>query len=110
VVVSMSTGTEGLNDRVLRLLERVDYRRAETERDKEAIFCLRYSAYLREGAIFANVGGKFSDATGKRLDFWGVYRRAISELNSFACYGMWVFDACRGQCVSRSSNSADPGG
>jgi hypothetical protein len=44
VVVSMSTGTEGLNDRVLRLLERVDYRRAETERDKEAIFFPRYSA------------------------------------------------------------------
>jgi hypothetical protein len=87
VVVSMSTGTEGLNDRVMRLLERVDYRRAETERDKEAIFCLRFSAYLRVGAIFANVDARSSDAldeTANDLDFWGVYRRAISELNSIA--------------------------
>ena len=40
-----------LSDRVMALLERVDYRRADTSEEREAIFRLRYEAYLREGAI-----------------------------------------------------------
>ena len=43
-----------LADRVMGLLERVDYRRAETAEEREAIFRLRYQAYLREGAIPPN--------------------------------------------------------
>ena len=35
-----------LADRVLGLLERVDYRRAETVEEREAIFRLRYNAYV----------------------------------------------------------------
>jgi hypothetical protein len=46
----------------LRLLERVDYRKAETAEEREAIFRLRYAAYLREDAIPANPDGRFSDA------------------------------------------------
>jgi hypothetical protein len=34
-----------------RLLDQVDYRLAETEAEKEAIYSLRYRAYLHEGAI-----------------------------------------------------------
>ena len=41
-------------DRVQELLERIDYRPAETDEDKEAIFRLRYEAYRREG--FVEVG------------------------------------------------------
>jgi hypothetical protein len=51
-----------LSDRVLRLLERVDYRRAETAEEREAIFRLRYAAYLRESAIPDNPDSRFSDA------------------------------------------------
>lgn len=49
------------SDRVLRLLERVEYRRAESPEDKDAIFRLRYDAYLREGAIEPRASGRFSD-------------------------------------------------
>jgi hypothetical protein len=52
----------GLSDRVLRLLERVDYRRAETAAEREAIYGLRYAAYLREGAIPASPSERFSDS------------------------------------------------
>jgi N-acyl-L-homoserine lactone synthetase len=46
----------------LGLLERVDYRKAETAEEREAIFRLRYAAYLREGAIPANPEKRFCDA------------------------------------------------
>jgi hypothetical protein len=46
----------------LGLLERVDYRKAETAEEREAIFRLRYAAYLREDAIPANPDRRFSDA------------------------------------------------
>lgn len=52
--------------RGLELLDQVDYRLAETMADKEAIYRLRYRAYLDEGAISPNreemVTDKFDDA------------------------------------------------
>jgi hypothetical protein len=64
-----------LADRVLALLERVDYRRAETAEEREAIFRLRYAAYLREGAIPPNPEGRFADALDESRNAWifGVY-------------------------------------
>jgi len=64
-----------LSDRVMGLLERVDYRRAEATEDREAIFRLRYQAYLREGAIPANPAERFSDALDEAPNAWlfGVY-------------------------------------
>ena len=38
-------------ERVAEVLERVDYRRADSAEEREAIFRLRYEAYLREGTI-----------------------------------------------------------
>ncbi|MDR3422374.1 MAG: hypothetical protein P4L80_14230 [Xanthobacteraceae bacterium] len=52
----------GFADGVARLLDRIDCRRAETSADREAIFRLRYQAYLREGAISANPSETFSDS------------------------------------------------
>ena len=46
----------------MRLLERVDYRRVETAEERDAIFRLRYAAYLREGAIPPNASERFSDS------------------------------------------------
>ena len=51
MVALKSDPAKSLSDRVLALLERVNYRRADTAEEREAIFRLRYEAYLREGAI-----------------------------------------------------------
>jgi hypothetical protein len=64
-----------LVDRVERLLQRVDYRRADTAEERTAIFKLRYQAYLREGAIAPNLTEQFSDPLDDRGNVWifGVY-------------------------------------
>jgi N-acyl-L-homoserine lactone synthetase len=49
------------SDSVTNLLDRIDCRRADSTEEREAIFRLRYQAYLREGAISANPSGMFSD-------------------------------------------------
>ena len=48
-------------NRVAELLHRLDCRVAETPQEREAIFRLRYEAYLREGAIAPNASGTFTD-------------------------------------------------
>jgi|EndMetStandDraft_2_1072991.scaffolds.fasta_scaffold68351_2 hypothetical protein len=64
-----------LADRVERLLERVDYRRADSAEERAAIYKLRYQAYLREGAIAPNLSEQFSDPVDERDNVWlfGVY-------------------------------------
>ncbi len=42
-------------------MQRVDYRRADTDEDREAIYRLRYEAYLREGAIEPNFARRLTD-------------------------------------------------
>lgn len=59
-----------LIDRVERLLQRVDYRRAESAEERAAIYRLRHEAYLREGAIKPNPTGQFSDAVDDRDNVW----------------------------------------
>jgi hypothetical protein len=49
------------SDRVAHLLDRIDCRPAESAREREAIFRLRYEAYLREGAIGPNFSETFAD-------------------------------------------------
>jgi N-acyl-L-homoserine lactone synthetase len=63
------------SERVSRLLERVDYRRADTPEEREATFRLRYDAYLREGAITPNPARRFTDAYDDKPNTWtfGVY-------------------------------------
>lgn len=55
---------------MLGLLERVDYRRAETPEDREAIYRLRYAAYLREGAIPPNTAQTFCDSLDESDNVW----------------------------------------
>jgi len=62
--------TPSFSDRVHELLERVDYSRAETEEEKEAIFRLRYEAYLREGAIASNSTETLSDHYDEADNVW----------------------------------------
>lgn len=55
-------GSEGsFSHRVAQLMPRVDYRRADSDKERKAIFRLRYQAYGREGAISAKSVGLFSD-------------------------------------------------
>jgi hypothetical protein len=62
-------------DRVARLLDRIDCRPANSEQEREAIFRLRYDAYLREGAISPNFLGTFSDPYDDLDNAWlfGLY-------------------------------------
>ena len=41
----------GFSDRVLRFMERVEHRIARTDCDREAVFRLRYDAYVRNGLL-----------------------------------------------------------
>ncbi len=61
--------------RVFQLLERVDYRLAESEEDRAAIGHLRYEAYLREGAIDPDPSQSFTDPHDDDINAWtfGVY-------------------------------------
>jgi hypothetical protein len=49
------------SERVSRLLQRIDCRRADSAEEREAIFRLRYQAYLREQAILPNAAKLFTD-------------------------------------------------
>jgi hypothetical protein len=75
MVALKSDPTKSLSDRVWALLERVNYRRADMVEEREAIFRLRYEAYLREGAISSSTSGRFCDALDDATNAWifGVY-------------------------------------
>jgi len=47
----MADAKSRFSDRVVRLLERVEHRVARTAAEKEAVFRLRYEAYIRNGLI-----------------------------------------------------------
>ena len=61
----MSTASSGsersFSDSITQLLDRIEFRRADSGEQREAIFRLRYQAYTREGAISPNSSGMFSD-------------------------------------------------
>jgi len=60
--------------RVAEFLDRVEYRRVETEADLETILRLRYDAYLKEGAIPPSLSRRLEDAFD---DLDNVYNFAI---------------------------------
>ena len=51
-------------------MERVKYKRADSREDREAIFRMRYEAYLREGYIETNSAGLFTDPDDERDNAW----------------------------------------
>ena len=75
MIALKSSLANSLSDRVLGLLERVNYRRADTAEEREAIFRLRYEAYLREGAIPPSANKRFWDAHDEDANAWifGLY-------------------------------------
>lgn len=63
---------ESLSSRVSDLLPKVSYRRAVTDEDRDAIFRLRYEAYLREGAIAPSFSRRLSDEYDDLDNAWIV--------------------------------------
>ena len=63
------------SNRVAELLDRIDCRLADSDEDREAVYRLRYEAYLREGAISPNLSETFSDAYDDKENAWifGLY-------------------------------------
>jgi hypothetical protein len=57
-------------DRIFRVLDRVDYRRIESAEDRDAVYRLRYDAYLREGTIQPNFNRRFSDGYDEWENAW----------------------------------------
>jgi len=68
--VPLTISNQSLNNRVMELLERVDYRLAQTAGDRDAVFRLRYRAYLREGAIAPNDAEVFFDSFDETENVW----------------------------------------
>ncbi len=62
-------------DRIANVMDRVDYRLAQSDEDLDQIFRLRYEAYRREGAIEANALRKFCDAydDSENASVFGAY-------------------------------------
>lgn len=60
--MSVAVAVPSFGAQVTRLLEKVEYRIAESVEDREEIFRLRYQGYLRDGGIEPNETGRFSDA------------------------------------------------
>jgi len=54
--------TNTFSDRLAQLATKIEFKRADSSEEREAIFRLRYKAYLREGAIAPNAVAKFADA------------------------------------------------
>lgn len=65
--------------RGLELLDRVDYRLAVTEAEKQAIYRLRYRAYLNEGAIEPNREQIVTDRFDNMPNTWvfGIYLEGV---------------------------------
>ena len=63
-------GTSNFALRIMKLMERVHYKRADSREDREAIFRMRYEAYLREGYIEPNERGMFTDPDDDSSNAW----------------------------------------
>jgi hypothetical protein len=69
-------------DRLMRILERVEYRRAETEEEKAAIFRMRHEAYTRDGTVPVRSSGMFNDALDETPNAWLLAMFIDGELAS----------------------------
>ena len=53
--------TKSFSDRLADLAAKIEFKRADSDEEREAIFRLRYKAYSREGAIAPNGAARFAD-------------------------------------------------
>ncbi len=64
------------------LLQHVEYRRADSDEDRVAIYRLRYDAYLKEGAIEPRFGRTFSDEHDDDENAWIIGLHVDGQLAS----------------------------
>jgi N-acyl amino acid synthase FeeM len=71
--------TKSLVERGSEILEIVDYRLAKTAEEKEAIYRMRYRAYLNEGAIEPNKDERNTDRYDEMPNTWvfGIYLEGV---------------------------------
>ena len=94
----------------LNLLERIDYRRADTNEEKDAIYRLRYDAYMREGMVPSNPTRRITDkydgsawnfglfidgklASSLRINVGNKDNRDVPGMQVFSEYLTPMFDA-----------------
>ncbi len=71
------------SDRILRFLERVEHRPAQTAAEKEAIYRLRYEAYLRENFIAPTAERRlYDDVYDETPNCWNIGTFIDGELAS----------------------------
>jgi N-acyl-L-homoserine lactone synthetase len=76
-------GTQGsFFDEIARLSDRIDYRIADSDEQREAIFRLRHQAYVRDGTILPIASGKFSDRYDETGNFYLFGLHVDDELAS----------------------------
>ena len=109
------------SENVARLLDRIDYRRADTAEEREAIFRLRYQAYVRDGTITPNTAGTFHDYYDDtdNVHLYGLYvdgelasaiRIHVASREHPYCPTLEVFpEYLRPQLESVKSSSIRPG-
>ena len=73
--LAFAEAPQTFSERVSRLLEKVDYRLALDDDDRDEIYRLRYEAYLHEGAIGPSFSRRFQDKFDDKDNTWtyGVY-------------------------------------
>ncbi len=73
--VALAVPQQTFSERLSDLHDLADYHRADTEEEREAIFRLRYQAYLGEGAIRPSFERRFTDSYDDLANAWifGVY-------------------------------------
>ena len=101
------------------LLDQVDYRLAVTEEDKDAIYRLRYRAYLNEGAIKPRRDQKVTDRFDDLPNSWifGVYfdgvlassiRISVASLENSDTPSVAVFPDLLGPKLNEGKIMVDP--
>jgi hypothetical protein len=60
-VAALAPSAPSFSERLFSVLEKVDYRVAVTEADRDAVFRLRYEAYEREKAVVPSFSRRLSD-------------------------------------------------
>ncbi|KIZ44348.1 MULTISPECIES: acyl-homoserine-lactone synthase [Rhodopseudomonas] len=99
---SKAENISGPSTRTSELLAKVVYRRAETDAEREAIYRLRYRAYLKEGAVSPNRSGIVTDRYDDMPNSWifGIFfedvltsslRITVASPEDSVCPSMDVF-------------------
>src|SRR5579872_6265399 len=68
--LAFAEAPQTFSERVSRLLEKVDYRLALDDDDRDEIYRLRYDAYLNEGAIGPSFARRFQDKFDEKDNTW----------------------------------------